>query len=191
MSIVSKILRSAMANEYFIETLDQINADAEDVNQFLANGAISALVPDGIPDNRLYDFEHGGIFAPAGLSVVSQTNVQPVANTAAYLASELVQFAGLDCLIHDPLKKMGEASQADGEPLLIEDSLFYLNRNCLKSEGEWQKKVRRNTLSWHFLLFVGRYPNPEYLSLKSIMLSSACVVVEAYDGESYLVWRRD
>jgi hypothetical protein len=191
MSIVSKKLRPAAVIEYLSEILDQINVGGEDVSRVLASGVISALVPDCTPDNRLYDFKHGGVLAPAGMSAVEETVVQPVANTAAILARELVQFVGLDCLIHDPLKQVGEASKADGEPLLVEGLLFYLNRHCFQSVEECQKTVRRNTLNWYFLLIVGRYPQPENLSLKSIVLNSTCIVVGAYDGESYLVWRPD
>jgi hypothetical protein len=192
MDIVSKMLPPAVAIEYLTDTLSQIEVAGADVTRVLLSGSMSALVPDSTPDNRVCDFKHGGILAPIDdLSIAVQKKVQPVANAAEVLAKQLVQFDGLECLIHDPLKKIGEAAMADGVPILVEGSLFYLNMQCFQSVAECQKVVRRNTLSWHFLMLIGRYPNPENLSRKSIVLGAACIVVGAYDGESYLVWRPD
>lgn len=191
MDIVNKTLCPAAAIEYLTDTLNQIEVAGADVTRVLLSGSMSALVPDSTPDNRVCDFKHGGILAPIDLSVVVPKTVRPVANTAEFLARQLVQFDGLECLIHDPLKEIGEATMADGVPILVEGSLFYLNKQCFQSVAECQKVVRRNTLSWHFLMLIGRYPNSENLTRKSIVLDAACIVVGAYDGESYLVWRSD
>jgi hypothetical protein len=125
MDIVSKMLPPAVAIEYLTDTLSQIEVGGADVTRVLLSGSMSALVPDSTPDNRVCDFKHGGILAPIDdLSVVVQKTVQPVANTAEVLAKQLVQLDGLECLIHDPLKKIGEAAMADGVPILVEGSLF-------------------------------------------------------------------
>lgn len=191
MNIVSKTLSHVAAVDYLIELLSQIEVGGTDVRQVLFNGAVSAFVPDSTPENRLYDFKHGGVLMPAELGVKAHSSVQPVPNSAEFVAKELVQFKGLECLIHDPLKEIYEASEEDGEPMLVEGSLFYLNRCCTDSAAECQKAIRRNTLSWHFLMFLGSYSGQERLSRNAILQNSTCVVVGAYDGESYLIWRRN
>jgi hypothetical protein len=94
-----------------------------------------------------------------------------------------------DCLIHDPLQKIEDASAQDGPPLLIDNALFYLDRYCLRSEADCERAIRRNTYSWHFLLLVVTYPIEAKHTLKSIVQQAECIVVGAYDGESYLIWR--
>ncbi|UGQ48739.1 hypothetical protein [Massilia endophytica] len=191
MEIVSKALSLEEVLPHFIETLSQIQGGSADLARTLATGTVSVLAPDCTAQSRLYDFRHGGLLAPASLAEATAGNVQPVANTAGFLAKELVGFGGMDCLVHDPLKQPGEASDTDGQAILIDGSLFYLNRQCMQSEADLVDRIRRNTLSWHFLQFIGRYRNSELSTLKSVLLHSVCIVVGAYDGESYLIWRRD
>lgn len=191
MRIVRKAFPSVIALPHFIETLSQTGAGWEGIGQMLANGTVSALVPECVPESRLYDLKHGGILAPLVSTGATASNIQPIPNTAEFLAKELGSLDGLDCLIHDPLKEVGEAFDTDGQPTLIGGSLFYLSPNCIQPESNLLGKIRRNTLSWHFLQFIGRYQNKELTTLNAVLQNSVCIVVGAYDGESYLIWRRN
>lgn len=189
MDVIFRPLNPVKTGDFLVGVLEQVAVvDSDTVNR-LRNGSVVALAPVAASDERLHDFVHGGLLERTELSSLSTTMVEPVANSAACLAHELFRFQGLDCLIHDPLRKIEEVKTQDGEPLLIEGSLFYWNRNCLQSVASCEHAIRRNTVSWHFLLLVGAYPAEVRHTFKSVVQGAKCIVVGAYDGESYLIWR--
>lgn len=188
MDIISRPLNPVTTSDYLVEVLEQVAlVDADTVNR-LRNGSVVALAPATVSDERLHDFVHGGLLKNADSSSLSTTMLEPVENSATNLARQLLRFQGLDCMIQDPLRKIEEAKVQDGEPLLIDGSLFYRSRNCLQSEANCEHAIRRNTTSWHFLLLVGAFPAEAQRTFKSVVQGAKCIVVGAYDGESYLIW---
>ncbi len=189
MEIVTRPLDPLKSIDHLTGTLEYIAVlDSETANH-LRNGSMVALVPPSASAERMHDFRHAGLLPRRPAISMGSFSMEPVSSSAPNLASELCQLHDFDCLIHDPLQKIEEASAQDGPPLLIDNALFYLDRYCLRSEADCERAIRRNTYSWHFLLLVGTYPIEAKHTLKSIVQQAKCIVVGAYDGESYLIWR--
>lgn len=189
MCFANKILDPNMACEYLLSTLEQVEAADSELLQRLHSGSVYALIPEALPEQQAYDFKHGGVIQANCSEGANDTPVQRVVSTANALARELILLKGKDILIHDPLKELSEVSKDDGDVIAIQGAHFYSDKQFFSSLEECERIIQRNTLSWHFLLLAGSWGNAENTSFKKIAMSATDIVVGAYDGESYLVWR--
>lgn len=190
MEIITKPLHVLKSIDYLIEVLEQVVPIDLETQKLLLRGSMVALASKDVSKKQLYDFAHGGLLAQTCIESSTTRMVEPVVSTVSNLACNLTPMLAFDSLTHDPLRTIEEAGMIDGEPVMIEGSLFYVNRQ-LRTTKDLENMIRRNTLSWHFLMLFGSYPTDAQLAMRSAVQGAVCIVVGAYDGESYLIWQPD
>lgn len=191
-SFLLKQIEGQRACSWVLRTLGMVGLTENEVLAHLLSGSFFALVPEGLPDHQVYDFESGGItpkgeqFKQDGYTLVAVVSLED--ELVANLKSTINRFT---CYIYDPLTQSQETTGNKEPSIVVDEHLLYVAKPWLLSDKQLSGIIGRYTLPWYFLMLCSEATDSEMQSKKMVdlVLGSTCVVIGIYDGESYLVWK--
>jgi hypothetical protein len=159
----------------------------------LTKGKFFALAPEGIDPVKLKQFNLGGV-VPAGRITQHGSHFTHEVNSLASSLAKIICSKFSDrkysIVIREPYLKVGDKSEILNELSLIDDGLFAEFDGDLIDEPSLTGAIRRYTVPWSFLLIVADEARVKD-GFDELVSRSNLIAVNAYDGESYLYWRRD
>jgi hypothetical protein len=187
-----KKIESQRACAWVLRSLGMVDLTENEVLAHLLSGSFFALVPEDLPDHRIYDFESGGVtpkgeqFHQDGYTLVAVVSLED--KLVATLKTTINRST---CYIYDPLSQPHETTINEESSVVVNDHLLYVAKPWLLSDKKLSEIIGRYTLPWYFLMLCSNTADSELYDKKMIdlVLDSICIVVGIYDGESYLVWK--
>jgi hypothetical protein len=194
-NIAAKPIPSAPALAYFFRTLQIGGGQPSRLNSILlGDGEFYAITPANVDENKLCKFEVGGLLAAPPKQRVGDQTIQSVPNTISaaslIIAHDLIGLADSTIWVHEAL--MTEREIAANKNLIyrkIGEHLYIIYQGELTSPTRIEKLLSYSLLSWHFLAFV----TAGFDSAKTVdelVEHSSRILVGAYDGESFLYWKK-
>ena len=119
--------------------------------------------------------------------------LERVGNTAASLAKVIYdefRDSQFSIFIREPYLRPGDKSKILNELSFVGDSLYKIICSDLTDEASLAAAIRKFTVSWSFLLIVAAHSDP-CKNTSELVSGAILIAVNAYDGESYLFWRKD
>lgn len=199
--IVMQRLRGAAPLEYLSEVLRTGGASDQGIRSELRQGDLIAAVPPNTPEQRVMQFDAGGLLPAGPVRMVGGTRIQEVPTSVSLLAkvvSERVRTLEDPVLwIHEPMLAESElnsflADEIDSQKILcqeIEGQLYLAYGSDIRAEKRIAQAINASMLSWHFLAFVTDRVH-HVSSVSDLLKEAKMIVVGAYDGESALIWER-
>jgi hypothetical protein len=159
----------------------------------LGQGSFFVLAPVGTDESRLRRLNTGRLLPVVEVIRRGGYILERVASTAGFLAQIIYdEFHNgkFSVFIREPYLKPGDRSEILNELSFVGDSKYKIIDVRLTDEVSLTEAIKLFTVSWSFLLIVaahsGRCKNASELVSEAILIA-----VNAYDGESYLYWRKD
>lgn len=164
-----------------------------ELSTLIQEGSFFAIAPKSVPKQRLNKFGLGGLITASAPAKVGGFLLSEVPHLAPYLADQYLAAAhsasGVSVLIREPYLRIGDVSPivselvGIGKILYKKLEIFTLDRNVLSEQ------IRKFTVSWsHFSVLSDKN---EISTFGDLMSSALLCAVNAYDGESYIYWKRD
>lgn len=186
--------------DYFVQTLEYGGALDADLQSQLKRGELTALVPAGTTEERVRQWDQGGLLPAEPKRQVGDQWIQPTPTTvpslAKIIARKLRELQSPMLWVHEPMLHEGELEPLIGDKLRAGrvtctriDGQLYLAYEGYLQEAEVKDAIDASMLSWHFLAFVADITR-EPGSLSELLQRSSMILAGAYDGESALIWER-
>jgi len=199
--IVMQRLRGAAPGDYLSEVLRTGGASDQGIGSELHQGDLIAVVPPNTPEQRVMQFNAGGLLPAGPVRVIGGTRIQEVPTSVSMLAkvvSERVRTLEDPVLwIHDPMLVESELKSFLGDEIdskkiscqQIEGQLYLAYVSDIRTEKRIAQAINSSMLSWHFLAFVTDRVH-QVSSVSDLLKQAKMILVGAYDGESALIWER-
>lgn len=189
------------ARDFVREQLDWPTAFCETLLELVGSGSVFTRAPEGAPVERLYAFAEGGLLATDwskrvvledGSSLVPIPNLQE--DRAALIRAEMERVSGV--LIADEVNPRWPdyAEHAGPTAFGVAKDVFHLATMA----DDVGAALLMGSYVWHGIAAV--CPAPLVISLdrqasvddlRASARSATLVTCTAYDGEGYVVWKRD
>lgn len=173
----------------------------------LDDGEVFALVPQGVSEKSLYEFENGGLYKEAVQSLSHAFNLIPIQNEARPFIIDLIYnyIEGNEnncCLLEETIGSLSDTwvKKSKIEFVYLRDEMFYYF-DIKNNEIEKIKEALKKSESYYSLFALSSYNNeedskhrpigeirPEFL--EEFVSNIVSFFVRAYDGEGYLMWNR-
>lgn len=174
----------------------------------VSSGITKALVPDNVDPTQLRKFETGGLLLAAngapikvGVDAIAVAKPSLVTVMAETITKLLQTNPDRICVFEEQVMRPGDPSTLTPPNLLLKyrDELYHV---CLP--GDVNAKVERTlrkanswactgviTFRCGFVRCQGEMVDVTRESLEAIVAGAQCVIVAAYDGESFVVWAEE
>jgi hypothetical protein len=207
--IESKIVTGTAVLNYIKQELSRGGALSACINKLpLANGVVYAFVPTRTSENKLYDFENGGLYSFDEKLSDERPSSIPIQNEARPLLVEMIQqyltLRDVNCclfedLLRSPTDPIGASSALDYVHLHGGQIFYFFNSK--KSDTSIIREALVTSEAHVFLCVLSSLDiamHNEFLPNKEISLNLlekfaegvSLFFVKAYDYEGYLMWVR-
>jgi hypothetical protein len=180
--------------QHFVGTFE---ADGQHVPRQLFNvvrqGSFFALAPTGTHERRLRRLNSGRLLPVTEVIRQGGYLLERVGSSAGFLAQIICdefRDSKFTIFIREPYLRPGSRSEILNELSFVGDRLYKIINAGLTDETSLAEAIKRFTVSWSFLLIVVAYSD-RWKSVSELVSEAILIVVNAYDGESYLYWRKD
>lgn len=159
----------------------------------LRQGRFFALAPEGTGESRLRRLNSGWLLPVT--EVIRQGNylLERKGSSARFLAQIICdEFheSKFSIFIREPYLRPGDRSEILKELSFVGDSLYKIIDAGLIDEMSLAEAIRRFMVSWSFLLVVVAH-SARCKNESDLVSEAISIAVNAYDGESYLYWRKE
>ncbi len=192
-SVISHRLNRNDAISHFRLTLETAGTGAQE--QFLRvsdSGDFFALAPKGQTEDRLRQFQAGGLFPLGKLYKQGEYTIREVTYHADALAPLVKRHAKKlrrpIVLLHEPYLTERDNTEIVRELTKIDSALYKVVLPDEVATADLARDIGRFTVSWHTLVILTE--REESLQIEGIMRDAMLVAVGAYKGESYIYWLR-
>jgi hypothetical protein len=194
-------LRGAAPLDYLSEVIRTGGASDQGIGSELRQGDLIAVVPPNTSEQRVMQFNAGGLLPAGPVRVIGGTSIQEVptsVSTLAKVVSDRVRTLEDPVLwIHEPMLVEGALKSFLGDEIdsqkircqEIEGQLYLAYSSDIRAEMRIAQAINSSMLSWHFLAFVTDRVH-QVSSVSELLKQAKMILVGAYDGESALIWER-
>ncbi len=196
-------LNHKTASQYFIEQLRDGNTLAQNLLQLLEKGHYMALLHPSADKSLIYNFRSGGILPQNSLEPVTfRGKVYPGRRRAnSYLELALYLENAMNsqacCYFDDQMHRREDSISKQYETAtLYYNKELYLFLQSMKFSFEHLKKmIQHVNAQWYYMNVIskegpGTTHEISIEKLQRIAASTTHIVIGAYDGEGFLVWKR-
>jgi hypothetical protein len=173
----------------------------------LDSGVVVAVLPEKVSNRQALSFETGGLVPPSvdERSIVlthptgSTSHLVPKPNTDGYLVSRIQEFLHRSptsaCLFEDQVSQPGDpfVSPDRGTIVIVDGVVYHILNSKRDDSATVMATIRAAKKGIHMMLGVlasaGVAEDGSSLDLEQVVLALDTIIVDAYDGESYLMWR--
>ncbi|GEM_PF-6728412 len=173
----------------------------------LEKGSIIALLPNGLTESEVYDFEGGGKVGEIRKVEYYGQIIAPKETTDKILSLNLFQvsnsYGTFSLLFEDVLRdENGAAFQSKYKPygqfLKYGEQLYhYFHSQSISAEG-LERAIKAANAIWHFMAVLSVTPLQGADTIFTVNSTEMDIFIDgvqlicvgAYDGESYLIWRK-
>lgn len=182
--------------EYFIDHIKDGNTLSKTVvqNVDFRNGVFFTFLPENANIDRLYEFQYGGII-PQNISQPSTQGVTP-RNAFTQFIAKYLKKTGNPSVIFEDLLAEPQYKYLKDEPIPLafkEKEVYYVLKPGASEELMYRGTGTAENF-WHYLcVFTLHWEYSELLSeenFNTIYKNLQYIVTSAYDGESYIFWKK-
>jgi hypothetical protein len=157
---------------------DRIGEDPELTLRVLTNGEFFCFAPKGTADERLHKLSEGGLSG--------QNYSFNITREFANLIFKKPSFFGRVIYFQDPFAIGSNKGAHEKDLILIGENLYFILSE-IKGEREVESAIKKYRSAWRFEA-IGRDESLGRLSFSELIGSALSITIDAYDGESFLVW---
>ncbi|MBM3199208.1 MAG: hypothetical protein FJZ58_08185 [Chlamydiae bacterium] len=194
---------------YFVNHIEAGNTLSEKVVKKINfhQGTFSTILPHNANLESLFLFDRGGIipsipygntsYSVEGLSEpfhprqVITMDHECAKFICEYLKKNIKCYAVLEDCLTEPDSPYANIDHV--KMLAFGKEVYYLLDKSTATNEVYQA-IRQSSTCWHFLCVLSAFKNPPCaLSddiLEAICINAECIIISAYDGESYIFWEK-
>lgn len=164
----------------------------------LERGSATALLPLSAPRHARHNFDSGGILPRPIERPVPQPDgsvLVPKPNSDRHLSNVVRNFISKApnhvCVLEDHLHRPGDpfvATRRSG-PVIIDEVIFHILGASQSDDETIISTVRASGFIYMTLGVLAASNTMDSLDLGAVANSCEAIFVDAYDGESYILWR--
>lgn len=190
MDSILRPVENSCALSAIMSAFDIAELGGESVKQYLQNGFCTVLAPNNVPEDRLRQFDLGGISIPGKSILREGYEMREVVHYSDALAVLLTNQKWSTYYIHDPIREGNDFHLDDSPFMRVNNQFLYVHQGHNLPKEKLSRLIEKNILSWHFIMFCTMMPVRSYGQMSDLLFETGCVVTGIYDGESFLIWQR-
>jgi hypothetical protein len=190
--ITTHDLKSNDAREYFLSAIDSDGGRLSAcISGFVEDGKFTSLAPADAGYERLKQLSAGGLIRGSFQESKGAFKIEKMPNLAGELSRMLLKLARKSpsafIYIREPYLTATDNDETVRSLVDVDGVLYKLLKVKECNEQALEKTILEFRVSWSFLLIVS---SSKDLSSTVILNEASAIAVNAYDGESYLIWTR-